>query len=80
MADHDHSYHQAGGGAGNFWTSRGGLVLLALLAIGGILLFTEHQAHVLGVLPWLFLLACPLMHIFMHSGHGGHGGPSDKDR
>jgi hypothetical protein len=24
-------------------------------------------------LPWLILLACPLMHIFMHGGHGGHG-------
>jgi hypothetical protein len=21
----------------------------------------------------LLLLACPLMHIFMHHGHGGHG-------
>jgi len=25
-------------------------------------------------LPFLFLLACPLMHMFMHRGHGGHGG------
>jgi hypothetical protein len=25
-------------------------------------------------LPWLFLAACPLMHLFMHGGHGhGHG-------
>jgi hypothetical protein len=28
------------------------------------------------------LLACPLMHVFMHRGHGGHGaghsGPSVK--
>jgi hypothetical protein len=26
---------------------------------------------VLGLLIWLPLLACPLMHLFMH--HGGHG-------
>jgi hypothetical protein len=26
------------------------------------------------VLPWLLILACPLMHVFMHGGHGGHGG------
>lgn len=38
----------------------------------------EHQAHLLGWLPWLFLLACPLMHVFMHGGHG-HGG-HDKHR
>jgi hypothetical protein len=25
------------------------------------------------VLPWLLLAACPLMHLFMHGGHGGHG-------
>jgi hypothetical protein len=29
---------------------------------------------VLGILPYLLLLACPLMHVFMHGGHGGHGG------
>jgi hypothetical protein len=31
---------------------------------------------VLGALPFLFLflLACPLLHLFMHGGHGGHGG------
>jgi hypothetical protein len=23
-------------------------------------------------LPYLFFLACPLMHLFMHRGHGGH--------
>lgn len=36
-------------------------------------LLSEHQAHFFGVLPWLILLACPLMHLFMHHGHGGHG-------
>ncbi|QOF76126.1 DUF2933 domain-containing protein [Variovorax sp. 38R] len=31
----------------------------------GFLLFTEHRAHVLGVLPFALVLACPLMHIVM---------------
>ncbi|WP_376708204.1 DUF2933 domain-containing protein [Bradyrhizobium cenepequi] len=26
-----------------------------------------------GALIWLPLLACPLMHFFMHGSHGGHG-------
>jgi hypothetical protein len=26
----------------------------------------------LGALPLLLLLACPLMHLFHHGGHGGH--------
>jgi hypothetical protein len=50
-----------------------GLVLVGFLAIAGALLFTEHQAHVLGLLIWLPLLACPLMHLFMHGGNGHHG-------
>jgi len=53
--------------------SRAGWVLYGFLAIAGFLLFTEHRAHLLGFLPYLFLLACPLMHRFMHHGHGGHG-------
>ena len=43
-----------------------------LLGIGAALLITDHWVHVLGVLPYLVLLACPLMHIFMHGKHG-HG-------
>lgn len=79
MSDHNHAHNQNGGGGG-FWTSRSGLVLFAFLAMGGVLLFTEHRAHVLGLLPWLFILACPLMHVFHggHGGHGGHGRPSNQ--
>ncbi len=48
-------------------------VLIGFLAIAAFFLFSEHRAHALGVLPFLLLLACPLMHIFMHRGHdGGH--------
>jgi hypothetical protein len=54
---------------GKFLTSRAGLVLIGFLAIVGALLFTEHRAHVLGILIWLPLLICPLMHFFMHGEH-----------
>ena len=57
--------------------SRVGLVLLAFLAIAAFFLLTEHRAHLLGLLPWLLLLACPLLHLFMHRGHGGHGEDGD---
>ena len=56
------------------WKSWSGLVLLGFLAVAGFYLVTEHTAHLLGVLPFLLLLACPVMHLFMHHGHGGHGG------
>jgi hypothetical protein len=74
----DHARHQ-GRSLGNFLTSTAGLVLIGFSVIAGILLFTEHRAHVLGVLIWLPLLVCPLMHLFMH-GHGGHGGHGQGDR
>lgn len=78
---HDHSDHQEHP-QGSFLSSRAGLVLIAFLFIAGILLFTEHRAHVLGLLIWLPLLACPLMHVFMHGshGHGGHGSHDQSNR
>jgi hypothetical protein len=52
--------------------------LIVFLSVAGFFLWTEHKAHVLGVLPFLIFLLCPLMHIFMHKGHGHHGN-SDID-
>ena len=75
---HDH------GGADEappFLKTPAGWVLCGFLAIGAFYLITEHTAHLFGALPWLFLLACPLMHLFMHGGHGGHGGDgAQQDR
>jgi hypothetical protein len=34
---------------------------------------------VLQVLPYLLLAACPLMHIFMHHGHGHGTGNTPRD-
>jgi hypothetical protein len=54
----------------NGWClSRTNLALLVFLAIAGFFLLTEHTAHVFGALPFLLVLACPLMHLFMHGGH-----------
>jgi len=60
--------------ASSFWRSPGGIGLFVVVIVGGFFLYTEHRAHLFGVLPYLFLLACPLMHVFMHGkhGHGGH--------
>lgn len=59
-----------------WWRSRGALVLLGFLLISAFFLFSEHRAHFFGVLPYLLLLACPLLHLFMHHGgdHGDDGG------
>lgn len=54
-------------------SSRPNIVLwvgLGFITIVGVLLFTEHKAHMLGALPYILLIACPLLHIFMHGSHG----------
>jgi hypothetical protein len=61
-----------------FLRSRTGVVLLAFLAIAAFFLLTEHTAHVFGVLPYVLLLLCPLLHVFMHHGHGRHSGHDEE--
>ncbi len=55
-------------------------VFIGFSLIAGFFLITEHRAHLYGWFSaygiWLLLLACPLMHIFMHHGHGGHSNHS----
>ena len=47
--------------------------LIVFLVVAGFFLLAEHKAHVLGYWPYLILLLSPLMHVFMHKGHGSHG-------
>jgi len=91
MSQPAHDFHRGGeldrrdvgrapGGKGSgFWRSRTGLIAIAFLAIGAFFLLSEHRAHTLGILPYLLLLACPLLHMFMHRGHGGHGGHRESE-
>ena len=60
--------------------SKASLVLAVFLLIAFALLFTEHRAHVLGLFLWLPLIACPLMHVFMHGGHGHHASHDQNQR
>ncbi len=70
--NHDHA--SSGPEPRSFWNSRYAVGLIVLGAIATYFLLSEHRAHFFGALPFLLLLACPLMHVFMHGGHGGHGG------
>ena len=56
-------------------------VFAGFALIAAYFLWTEHRAHVVQFLPFVLLLACPLLHVFHgHGGHGGHGGHEDKER
>ena len=63
--------HQGHSGGASWLRSRTGLALLVFLGVAGFFLVTEHTAHLLGWLPFAIFLLCPLMHLFMHGGHGG---------
>ena len=82
---HNHSPHQIPShGAqkgGGFWHSRYAIGLLVIGAVAGYFLWTEHRAHLSQWWPYAILLLCPLMHVFMHGGHGGNanGGTSQQD-
>ena len=58
---------------------RAKLIFLVFALIGAFLLLAEHRAHIVSWLPWLFLAACPLMHLFMHHGHRRHDHHGDLD-
>jgi hypothetical protein len=45
-------------------------LFIAALALSAIVV--DHRSHVLGVLPYLVLLACPLLHL----RHAGRHGPA----
>ena len=62
-----HDNHPSG--RSRYW---GGFI--AFLSVAAFFPWTEHRAHLLGVLPYLILLLCPLIHMFTHGGHGNHGG------
>ena len=51
------------------------MTAVALVSAGLFWLLREHWGHALGLAPYLLFLACPILHFFMHRGHGhGHGG------
>ena len=82
MTNHDHAAGRHVDGAQNCpidpVVRHGRWILIAFAAIAAFFLLAEHRAHVLGFLPFAFLLACPLLHVFMHGGHGGHGGHTES--
>ena len=71
--DHTHTAHSERHAAPPFWRSRYAVGLLVFGVVAAYFLLSEHRAHFIGALPFLLLLACPLMHIFMHHGHDRHG-------
>ena len=71
--DHTHTNHLQQTEPPPFWRSRYAIGLLVFGAVAAYFLLSEHRAHFIGALPFLLLLSCPIMHVFMHHGHDGKG-------
>ena len=52
-----------------WWKKPKGIIIMLFLAAVGLYLIVVHKQHVIGALPFLVILICPLMHMFMHKGH-----------
>ena len=55
------------------WLSERSLSQILLTGIflgGGYILWGRYQEQLYVYLPYLFLLLCPLMHVFLHRGDG----------
>lgn len=61
------------------WRMPTGIAVIGFVLVGAFYLLREQYGHVLGALPYLLLLACPLMHLFMHHGQG-HGHDRHDER
>jgi hypothetical protein len=48
-------------------------IACVLLGAAAVYTFFAYRTRLQGAGPLLLLLMCPLMHIFAHKGHGGHG-------
>lgn len=48
------------------------VILLLSLGVAAYFFFFQKNFDSSSVLLILLLLACPLMHMLMHRGHGGH--------
>ena len=69
---------QPDSGASGSWKSGLSLGPFVLGVVTAYLLWSEYRPYVLQALPYLLLLACPVLHFFMLRGDHGHSGASDN--
>ena len=53
----------------SFWATLPGCLVLILIALLGYSVGRDHSSHLVQWAPFLIILLCPLMHVFMHRGH-----------
>ncbi len=62
-----------------WWKTPFGMVCSVIFLVTLFVLIQDHTAHIGNYWIWLILLACPLMHIFMHGSHNHNSNKKEKD-
>ena len=57
----------------------GQITLFCLLVVAGYFLIAPAE-YVSRAAPYVLLLLCPLLHLFMHRGHSGHNEQAPQSR
>jgi hypothetical protein len=53
------------------------IALCVAIAAAAALVLRAHREHLVSALPYLLLLACPLLHVFGHHRHRHSGSAHD---
>ena len=72
----NHDEHCQHTGFVKWFLSWKGIAATVALGVVSFYLLTEHREHLAIALPYLFLLACPLSHLFGH--HHGTGSQDNQ--
>ena len=54
------------------WKTRSGQAVIFTIGLASVIIIVEHGEHLLPYAPYLLLLLCPVLHIFMHRKHDSH--------
>lgn len=74
--DHQHENHEGEDEV----LQKSKYVKIGFILIISYFLWMEHRAHIIEFLPFILLAACPLMHVFMHKGHGSSHGNEKNEK
>ncbi|MBI2050970.1 MAG: DUF2933 domain-containing protein [Parcubacteria group bacterium] len=45
-------------------------IVICFIILAAVLILAGRRVNLLGAWPYLLILVCPLLHLFMHKGHG----------
>lgn len=60
----------------SWWRTPAGISLVGFALVAAFYGLRENWGYTPGALPYLLLLGCPLMRLFMHRGYHRHSGGS----